>query len=165
MGLDSYIIFRFWIVGCQTKVTPEGDLTPRLCPRCNNGESLACHGWSQPYMDQSPARNPGNTLNYALSSCKSQCRAAMSGRARSANGRFPFSLGKCLPTLKFNFSWLFSVGNLLRNLVSLNHLLRHITAPIQCRIEDYGSASYQQCCNYNRSILCIQNTSYGGIWR
>ncbi|TDL27283.1 hypothetical protein BD410DRAFT_713944, partial [Rickenella mellea] len=22
--------------GCPTKITPEGDNTPRLCPRCNN---------------------------------------------------------------------------------------------------------------------------------
>ncbi|KAF9001913.1 hypothetical protein BDQ17DRAFT_1244018 [Cyathus striatus] len=23
-------------VGCQTKITPEGDQTPRVCPRCHN---------------------------------------------------------------------------------------------------------------------------------
>ncbi|KIY43636.1 hypothetical protein FISHEDRAFT_53172, partial [Fistulina hepatica ATCC 64428] len=24
------------LVGCSTKISPEGDQTPRLCPRCNN---------------------------------------------------------------------------------------------------------------------------------
>ncbi|KAF9052698.1 hypothetical protein BJ165DRAFT_789224 [Panaeolus papilionaceus] len=24
------------ICGCQSKITPEGDLTPRVCPRCHN---------------------------------------------------------------------------------------------------------------------------------
>ncbi|GJE90865.1 hypothetical protein PsYK624_070090 [Phanerochaete sordida] len=24
------------LVGCQTKVKPEGDTAPRICPRCNN---------------------------------------------------------------------------------------------------------------------------------
>ncbi|KIP09098.1 hypothetical protein PHLGIDRAFT_346469 [Phlebiopsis gigantea 11061_1 CR5-6] len=24
------------LLGCQTTVKPDGDLTPRVCPRCNN---------------------------------------------------------------------------------------------------------------------------------
>ncbi|CAA7267918.1 unnamed protein product [Cyclocybe aegerita] len=24
------------LVGCQTKISPEGDQTPRICPRCHN---------------------------------------------------------------------------------------------------------------------------------
>lgn len=25
-------------VGCQSRISPEGDQTPRICPRCHNGQ-------------------------------------------------------------------------------------------------------------------------------
>lgn len=34
------INIEFPEVGCNEKVKPEGDQTPRVCPRCHNGESL-----------------------------------------------------------------------------------------------------------------------------
>lgn len=37
--LMGWVRVRVLAVGCSTKIKPEGDLTPRICPRCHNGAS------------------------------------------------------------------------------------------------------------------------------